>query len=172
MQQKMKWLILLLLLITITAVCIAAWAVFYFASDLPMPPDYAPIETEEHAQDISDDLQEKNQAEAGGGRVSLMYSDEVTVDLSEQKVQLMFANPTRSSHDVILQIVVRNRILVQSGLLVAGTKVQVLDLSEGAAEKLKIGGYDGAFVLYYYDQQTGERAIVNTEIPVHVSVRE
>lgn len=172
MKRKTKWLILLLLLISITAVGVGVWAFFFRPSDLPLPPDYAPTETEEHAQDISDDSQEKNQTDAGGGSVSLMYSDEVTIDLSDKNAKLMFANPSRSSHDVILQIVVRDELLAESGLLVTGTKVQVLELSEGAVEKLKVGGYDGKFLLYYYDPQTGQRAVVNTEIPVHIQVRE
>ena len=34
------------------------------------------------------------------------------------------------------------------------------------------GGYDGKFVVLYYDRASGERAMINTEIPVSVTVTE
>ena len=45
-----------------------------------------------------------------------------------------------------------------------------LDLMEGVEKKLGVGGYEGKFIVHYYDQTTGEKAMVNTEIPITINV--
>lgn len=37
-------------------------------------------------------------------------------------------------------------------------------------KRLSAGGYDGKFVVLYYGRTSGELAMVNTEIPVTVTV--
>ena len=61
---------------------------------------------------------------------------------------------------------------MQSGRLRPGNQVTSLDLLDGAANQLAAGGYDGKFVVLYYDQQSGEKAMIHTEIPVTVTVTE
>ena len=84
----------------------------------------------------------------------------------------MFANPSKSTADMVLQIVIKDTVIVQSGRLLPGNKVTALDLLDGAENQLAAGGYDGKFIVLYYDQQSGEKAMVNTEIPVTVTVTE
>lgn len=172
-KNKKLWrLILLLLLVTSIATATAIWAWFFRGPDAVLAPDYAPTETESYAEAIPNDADEKNEAEQGGGSVSLTYSNEVIIDLSDQTATLLFANPGRSSHDMLIQIVVQDQVLVQSGLLKAGNQVKNLAVSPETAGRLKTGGYDGLFMIYYYDQSSGERAVVNTEIPIHITVRD
>ena len=35
---------------------------------------------------------------------------------------------------------------------------------------LSPGGYEGKFIVLYYDPDSGEKAMVNTEIPITVNV--
>jgi hypothetical protein len=49
--------------------------------------------------------------------------------------------------------------------------VNSLALLKDAEKKLTKGGYDGKFVVLYYNQDTGEKAILKTEIPVTVTVK-
>ena len=137
-----------------------------------MTPDYAPLETEAHAEIIPNDEGGKLEQPKGGGSVSLIYSKDVSVDLSDGNVKLMFANPGKSNQDMVLQIVIQEEIIVQSGTITPGNQVTSLDLLDGTAEQLSAGIYEGKFNLLYYDQETGEKAIVNTEIPVTISVSE
>ena len=51
-----------------------------------------------------------------------------------------------------------------------GFTVKLLDLLEGAEKQLSAGGYEGKFVVLYYDQTSGEKAMVNTEIPITINV--
>jgi len=47
-----------------------------------------------------------------------------------------------------------------------------LNLQESAVRKLSVGGYEGKFVISYYNPETREKAMVNTEIPISITVQE
>lgn len=106
-----------------------------------------------------------------GGAVSLTYTTQVTISLAEGQASLYFANPSRSNQDIVLQIVVQDVVLAQSGTISPGKQVTTLDLLEGAADQLSAGGYNGEFVVLYYQPDTHEKTIVNTQIPVNITVQ-
>lgn len=168
--DKSKLLIAILLFITVAAVCVTVWALFFRSGEKALAPDYAPKETEAHAEVIPNDYGEKKQSEKGGGSVSLTYSNQVSIDLSDGIASLMFGNPGRSNQNMVVQIVIQDAVIVQSGTLLPGRQVTTLDLEDGVTSKLSPGGYDGDFVILYYDPDSGEKAIVNTEIPIHIDV--
>ena len=171
-KDKSKLLILLLLLISLLALGVAAWALLKGDSGPTLTPDYAPQETEQHAETIPDDSGEKMEKPEGGGSVSLTYSNKVTVDLSDKMASVYFANPGKSNQDMVIQISIQDTVILQSGTLKPGNQVKLLNLLEGADEMLQPGGYEGKFVVLYYDQDSGEKALVNTEIPVTINVVE
>lgn len=167
-----KILIPVLLLITLIAIGVTIWALCFRDTAPVLAPDYAPVEEESNAQAIEDDSGEKLEAEEGGGAVSLTYSNEVTIDLSDKAASLVFANPGKSVQDMVVQIVIDETVIVQSGTLKPGNQITTLNLLDGAEKQLQPGGYDGKFVVFYYDPDSGEKAVVNTEIPITVTVQE
>ena len=169
-QKKTKRLILLLLLITLLAVCVAVWALFFRGPDVTLTPDYAPEQTEQNQRPIEGDESKPTNPSESGGSVSLTYADTAVVDLSDETASMYFANPGKSDKDMVLQIVIRDEVIVQSGRLTPGYEVTILDLLDGAAEKLSPGGYNGKFTVIYYDTETGEKEVVNTEIPITITV--
>lgn len=171
-SSKSKWLIILLLLITVIAVGVTVWALFFRNTGPTLSPDYAPVEKEENAETIPDDEGEKMENPEGGGSVSLSYSSDVYISLSGRNANLYFANPGKSNQDMVVQLVIQDTVVVQSGTLSPGNQVTTLDLLDGAEKQLSVGGYEGKFVLLYYDPDSGEKAIVNTEIPVTITVTE
>lgn len=163
-------LIIVLSAVLVISVGVSIWAFFFRDAAPVLAPDYAPQETEENAEPIDDDKGgEKLEQQQGGGAVSLTYSKDVTVDLSSKKVSLMFANPKKSNQDMLIQIVIHDTVIVQSGLLTPGHQVTKLDLWDTA--KLSAGKYDGKIVVYYYQPDSGEKAMLNTEIPLTVTVK-
>ena len=106
-----------------------------------------------------------------GGAVSLTYTTQVTISLAEGQASLYFANPSRPNQDIVLQIVVQDVVLAQSGTISPGKQVTTLELLEGAADQLSAGGYNGEFVVLYYQPDTHEKTIVNTQIPVNITVQ-
>ena len=172
-NKKIKLLIAVLLLITAAAVGVTVWALFFREQQtVVLTPDYAPQEEEINIEAIPGDSGEKMESEEGGGSVSLSYSNEATRDISDKKAYVYFANPGKSNQDMVLQIVISEEVILQSGTIVPGYKVSELDLLKDAEKMLSPGGYDGKFVVLYYSPESGEKAIVNTEIPIHITVRE
>lgn len=136
-----------------------------------LAPDYAPQEEEENAEPIEDDVEgEKLQQQQGGGAVSITYSKNVSIDLSENTVSLLFANPSKSNQDMMIQLVVQDTVIVQSGLLTPGHQVKKLELFDNV--KLSSGTYDAKIVVLYYQKDTGEKAMINTQIPLTLTVEE
>ena len=172
MGTKSKFLIVGLALITVVAISVTVWALFFRENQtVILTPDYAPKEEEINIEAIPNDSGEKIQSEEGGGGVSLTYSTDVIIDLSDKKAYLYFANPGKSNQNMVLQIAISDEVIVQSGTIVPGFRVSELDLLSGSEKMLSEGGYDGKFVVLFYNPESGEKAMVNTEIPIEISVR-
>jgi len=170
--NKTTILVAILVLITVAAACITVWALFFRDSggQQVLAPDYAPQKQEQNAETIPDDTGDKMENPEGGGAVSLTYSNEVTIDLSDKAAALYFANPGKSNQDMVIQIAIQDTIILQSGTLSPGNQVKLLNLLEGAEDMLQPGGYEGKFIVLYYDQTSGEKSMVNTEIPITINV--
>lgn len=132
-------------------------------------PDLSPEEAEPNIETIHNDT-DKKPDNTDGGSVSLTYSDQVAINLREKIASLYFGNPGRSNQDMILRIVIQDKVIAQSGIIPAGYQVKTVSLLQDAVSILKAGRYSGKFVVYYYDQKTGKLATVNTEIPITVVV--
>ena len=169
-KEKMNRILMTVLFcITVLAVGIAVRAVYLRKPKVILAPDHAPA-VEANAEAIEETDKEKLEQPEGGGAVSLKYSPEVTITKKPKKAKLLFANPSRSNQDLILQIVIQDTVIVQSGLLKPGNQVTDLDIPD--TSMLKTGTYEGSFVIYYYYPENGEKAIVNSEMPIHVTVIE
>lgn len=172
-KRKLILIVVLLLLLLVT-ISISVWALFFRDTAPQTPtlvPDYAPQQNEENAEPIEGDIDgEKLQQQQGGGAVSLTYSKEVTIDLSNRTAKLLFANPYKSNQNMMIQILIQDTVVLQSGLLKPGYQVTKLNLLESA--KLSNGIYEGKFAVYYYHNDTGEKAMINTEIPITITVKE
>ena len=168
-KDKNKRLILLLLLIAVVSVCIAVWALCSKETPVILAPDRVP-EQESNVEKIENDADKKNEAPENGGAVSLTFSKDVSINLADKTVDLYFANPQRSTHDVVLQIIIRDNLIAQSGTISPGNKMSEVELTDNAAKILSKGSYDGKFVVHYYDIESGEKAVLNTEIPINVKV--
>lgn len=134
-----------------------------------LEPDFALLEVDPNAEEMEDDGGEASST-AGGGSVVLNYTYDVSVNLSSKKVELYFGLPSRSNRDAVLQLVVGDTLLAQSGRLPPGYQVSRLTLREDAAKRLKKGGYKGELRVLYYNDETGERAILDTKIEVDIAV--
>jgi len=170
--NKTTILVAILVLITVAAACITVWALFFRDSggQQVLAPDYAPQKQEQNAETIPNDTGDKMENPEGGGAVSLTYSNKVTIDLSDKAAALYFANPGKSNQDMVIQIAIQDTIILQSGTLSPGNQVKLLNLLEGAEDMLQPGGYEGKFIVLYYDQTSGEKSMVNTEIPITINV--
>lgn len=138
-------------------------------------PDYPQVETEPNAFPSHDD-EEKFQVGQGGGAVALIYSDQVIYNLSTGRISLSYTNPSSSTASIILQIVLlgpdgSEYLLAQSGRLNPGYAVERLDSDMDENLVLSQGVYSGEMRLLFYNPETGEKALVDTKIPVTITVQ-
>lgn len=166
-KKKKKLLIFLILFILLDIILL----VVLLGTHTTLAPDYAPVNEEKYAEDIGDDGDKKLDQAEGGGAVSLTYSTDVDISLDKKLVTLFFANPSKSNQDMVFQIVVHDVVVAQSGTISPGKQIGKMDLLSSGARKLQAGGYDGKFVVLYYQPDTHEKTIVNTDIPVKITVR-
>ena len=166
-KKKKKLLIFLILFILLDIILL----VVLLGTHTTLAPDYAPVNEEKYAEDIGDDGDKNLDQAEGGGAVSLTYSTDVDISLDKKLATLFFANPSKSNQDMVLQIVVHDVVVAQSGTISPGKQIGKMDLLSSGARKLQAGGYDGKFVVLYYQPDTHEKTIVNTDIPVKITVR-
>lgn len=107
---------------------------------------------------------------AGGGTVSLTYSDAASIDLTAGQVTLLFANPEKSVWDASVCLVVGEREAARSELLAPGEQVTQLPLLDGVEKDLTAGSCSGTLKVSFYHPQTGAKAMLDAEIPVTVTV--
>ena len=164
-ESKKKWMLLLLLLLLITLASVIMTVATLLKPSTVMEPEYAPQSVDGNAEKLA--------TQEGGGAVSLTYSTQVTVDLSDGQASLLFQNPARSTQDVVLQLVVgeddQETLVAQSQLIPVGYSLDRMELEEPVL--LTQGGYHGEFRVLCYDPGSGEKAVVNTVIPVDITVQ-
>ena len=169
-DRKLLLLILLLLLITIVTASVSIYTIYFKEKQPVLIPDYAPVELEANAVSFGDEGEAKLDRPEGGGAVGLTYSKDVKISLSDKTATILFANPTKSNSDVVLLLMIDDTVCFKSGRITPGNKVLTMNLSEDIANNLRKGGYDGKFVVIYYDRVSGEKAMLSTEIPVVITV--
>lgn len=104
----------------------------------------------------------------GGGSVSMIYTLSAKVSLKNEKIGIMFQNPTKSTHNVMIELYVvsgGNEYLIgKSQLIPPGYQLSTLEYSDDNVT-LVSGIYGGLYKVLFYDGKTGEKANVNSHIP-------
>ena len=133
--------------------------------------EYAPVEIEPNVKKIDDDGKKMDVPE-GGSAVRLTYSNKAKISLSKKEINFNLKNPSASSQDMVLEVFIvsddKEIIIAKSGRIKPGYGLSSLPLTDKVV--LKSGEYTGQFIVYYYDEQTAEKSIVNTKIPITIDV--
>ena len=171
-KQKKRYKTIAAILVIIIIILILLLLRHCSADRTVLNPDYPPVNDDPYAEVIPGDDDEKLTHEEGGGAVSIQLQDTVTIDLSDGIAYLNFANPGRSTQDMMMQIIIQDEIIVQSGRLRPGYQLSQVDILDGAEKMLTEGTYNGKYKIYYYDPVDNERAMIDTEVPITVTVRQ
>lgn len=167
-RQKNKICIIVLLIILLLGIGIF---VFLCVKD-HKSDDFAP-KLDSTAEQM-EDTGEKMDAPEGGGAVSLTYSTSVTISMEDRTAQILFENPSKSTKDTALQLTVKGQeegqesVIAESELIPAGYKLSEMKLNDDV--ELESGKYEGSLNVLYYDIESGEKEVVDTKIPVTLTV--
>ncbi|MBE6810133.1 MAG: hypothetical protein E7521_03635 [Ruminococcaceae bacterium] len=172
---------LLLLLALVAGIVIGGYMLWSMLNGDSVPvikPDHPLPEIDSNIEEIENDNSgsPNSNISEGGGSVSMIYSLEAQIDLTDSDIDILFKNPSKSNHDVTIELYVtkdNERILIaKSGRIPAGNMLRDMDLMPDTAI-LTEGIYEGVYKVIYYNPQTGERALVESDITdVAVTVRQ
>jgi hypothetical protein len=73
---------------------------------------------------------------------------------------------------VAIQILIGDLVVARSALITPGHGVEELSLQASARDRLALGGYDGRLVVRAYHPETGEKAMIDTEGELRITVTE
>lgn len=157
-------------------IIVLSWRVGTPAPVVVLEPDYPKVDNEENLIPMPGTDGEKLEASKNGGAVAISYSDNVIYDRAAGQLTLAYGNPSVSTQSVILQVIVfgpdgSEYLVAESGVVPPGYRVETLKAAEKQSVSFSEGVYSGIFRLLFYNAETGERAIVNTEIPIKLMVR-
>ncbi len=172
-KKRLAIIAAILALILFLAIIVSVWALFFRdRGSQTITPDYPPQGTEENQKPLEGGGDEKMESPDGGGAINVTYGTNVTVDLSENKVTLLYANPNASNQNVAILIMIGDLVVAKSDQITPGHGVDTLNLEAYAKKRLVIGGYNGELVIRAYDPETGEKAMVDTRGTITVTVTE
>lgn len=104
--------------------------------------------------------------------VSMEYSGRITVNSGDGTIKFYFKNPARSQKSVRLEAIGEidgeEVVLFKTDKIAPGEKIE--EARYESEEELKVGNYDGKFVVHFYGEN-GIEEIVNSEILVKVVVK-
>ena len=167
MDRRSKTYLLLATVVALLAICIAVWALFFRAPETPADPEISPV-ADEHLTPTDDGDDEKMPQAEGGGAVNITYSNEVTISLADATAAVQITNPTRSNQSMLIQLMIQDVKVGQSGTIPPGNQLAVIPLNENIT--IEPGSYDGKFQLLFFDVKTNQQANLTTSIPVTIRI--
>ena len=167
-KEKRKIILILLLILLLLLTGIVG---FLFVRNRNLDGFAPKLDTFAEQMEVSG---EKMEVPEGGGAVSLTYSTDVTVILEEKKAEVLFENPSKSTKDAVLELAVcgqnegEEKEIARSELIPAGYRLS--EMSVNQETELETGKYEGVLHVRYYDPQTKKQEVVDTKIPVTITV--
>lgn len=157
------WIVLVVLLLAALAV-----GLFFLTRERQVIPALNPLPPKDSSVvPIESDQTSKSDHEVGGGSMTLSYSFEAKLSLSTGKIAVVFQNPFASSHYGQLELVVvsggQEVMIAQSGSIPPGTGLYEMTFNPNSAV-LSPGSYEALYRIGFFDPETGERAVVQTEL--------
>lgn len=169
MDRRSKTYLILATVTALLAVCVAVWALWFRAPEAPAEQEISPV-ADEHLTPTDDGNDEKMPQAEGGGAVNITYSNQVTISLADAAAAVQIANPTRSNQSMVIQLMIQDVNVGQSGAIPPGNQLSLISLTENIT--LEPGIYDGTFHILFLDPETNEQASLTANIPINIVVKE
>lgn len=108
------------------------------------------------------------EAEEGQGSAIVICTQKVTVHTESGTVDLFYQNPHESKASVMLELYANGSLIASSEKIPSGYELDTLKLS--CKLVANEGSYDGKLKILFFDDSTGERVNVDSEINILISV--
>ena len=162
-------LIWILAITTLLTTSLCAYLLLSGDKKQPIMPDYMPVEQDEHVSILpSTPKDEPLEVPQGGGGAIIICDTELVAELSTGKIYMDYKNPANSPSAVVLQLFIDDTLIAQSKSILPGYQLQDMFLMEDAV--LLEGGYYGTLKITFYDFQSHEKAQIDSDIEVSITV--
>lgn len=158
-NSRLSWLFLLLLLLGLVFGCIGIYLILH----QPVA-DYPQLEFDLNAERIDVD----EDTTASGEEVMIVAGQSATVYVNSGTADIYYVNPVSNQSNTQIALQVGDKIVAESGLLEPG--YGLTELTDVHTDGLEYGQTDGCLIIYTYDRETGQRSIIDNEIPLTVTV--
>ena len=91
-----------------------------------------------------------------------------TVHLNDNIVDYYYKNVYRSKSSVVIQLLIDNKVIAQSGGLPPGYQTYKIDYNQKI--KLSPGTYEGVVIISFYNLDTNELETVNSKISIPIII--
>lgn len=164
-----KYIIPVLAAITFISICVAVYFAFFYENKEVIAPDFMPVEQDEKADKIIGETDtSKMEKEEGGGSVTVICKDEAVISLGSGKISMFYQNPSRSNSAVVVQLLIGETVIAQSGSIRPGYELEEMEFLNNI--ELSVGGYNGSMKIFYYDEETNEKSIVESVVEAEIFV--
>lgn len=164
-----KILMYILMLITFLSTVAAVYFAFFYENESVLLPDYMPIEQDENVIVMEGEQNaSKMDKKENGGSAAIFYDSDIIVYLGTGKIDMSYQNPGRSNAAAVLQLMIDDVVIAQSGSIQPGYKLEDMQLLDGI--DLTKGGYHGIIKVGFYDLDTNEKSFVETKLAVEIKV--
>ncbi len=173
LQNRIPFILLFLLLFLLgTTVSVLGYKLLSktptVAPEYPLPPEDNKSEDIQDDNSVNPEVGEKNYA-------SIKVAREVSVNLKNRQVTLLYQNFNASNKDAVVSLCVlkdnNEYIIARSGLIKVGKEIKTMKLDDNAI-KLVQGVYKGRIKVDFYNETTGEKAATTTDFDdVEITVK-
>lgn len=126
--------------------------------------DYPQLEFDLNAERIEVD----EDMTVSDGEVMIVAGQSATVYVNSSTADIYYVNPVSNQSNTQVALRVGDKIVAESGLLEPG--YGLTELTDVHTDGLEYGQTDGCLIIYTYDRETGQRNIIDNEIPLTVTV--
>ena len=130
------------------------------------------LKVDENAIKENDTSTDKMEVSNGGGAVSLEYSNQVAINKETEEVSLYLKNPSKSRENISLEIYIRenqnDKLIGESKMIPTGYSIKKLTLED---KNINNGEYEGYIKVFFYNEETNEKEIIDTKIKIEITVK-
>lgn len=146
----------------------AVWNVVSNDNDIDDSTIKAIPTSPEHNETSDVDDSGSLEEEEGQGSAVVICMQKVTIHTKSGTVDLFYQNPHESKASVMLELYANGSLIASSEKIPSGYELDTLKLS--CKLVANEGSYDGKLKILFFDDSTGERVNVDSEINILISV--
>jgi hypothetical protein len=131
-------------------------------------PIFAPVPRDEDSVPIPGEVIEPRE----GNHMSFQFQKDISASLSTGNATLNFKNPGYANHDVVVQLILEDVVIAESGAVSPGFQLEHLRLDFPSGAVVPTGVYDATIAMVYYEIGTHNRSMFESNFPVVLTVTE